>query len=464
MIDILLKVFGCFLNSASQEEKRVLLNAAHLGDVDTVRQLLDETSHLAVINCMNEYGSSPLVLASLKGHALVVEVLLQHGANVNQTGPWNWTPLHAACYFGHTAVVQHLLAADADVNAMNHDMKVPGSEFDYGVDWPVRRIIQQLLNDHIANIPQSRIPEAVISPIIPDPVQGVPLPVYCAAQTTSPQRSNSFSVSPAPKPPERRSLLPTLNPEPKRSEDDKSDQGSTGSRAGHRRSRTDMTGAVGGIGHHRSRSDMFGNVVKSPGQASSNSLTTWIEMEEDAGRDQSSDPGRTASETPSQALQVRFSSQLNICETADSEHRCSCGGSIKDQQFCCQKRREEYLAARYITGVKSKITQAQIIKAKSLGTGGTAVLSSDGSRQSDIQIKRSQSPEKDKRKNRLHTYPAIFSEHQLESDKRSIDSRNSDNGIFVSFKKRISDNCACTRNPQADIVADAYLPQKDPIR
>jgi len=417
MIDILLKVFGCFLNSASQEEKRVLLNAAHLGDVDTVRQLLDETSHLAVINCMNEYGSSPLVLASLKGHALVVEVLLQHGANVNQTGPWNWTPLHAACYFGHTAVVQHLLAADADVNAMNHDMKVPGSEFDYGVDWPVRRIIQQLLNDHIANIPQSRIPEAVISPIIPDPVQGVPLPVYCAAQTTSPQRSNSFSVSPAPKPPERRSLLPTLNPEPKRSEDDKSDQGSTGSRAGHRRSRTDMTGAVGGIGHHRSRSDMFGNVVKSPGQASSNSLTTWIEMEEDAGRDQSSDPGRTASETPSQALQVRFSSQLNICETADSE-----------------------------------------------GTGGTAVLSSDGSRQSDIQIKRSQSPEKDKRKNRLHTYPAIFSEHQLESDKRSIDSRNSDNGIFVSFKKRISDNCACTRNPQADIVADAYLPQKDPIR
>ncbi|KAJ7132644.1 ankyrin repeat-containing domain protein [Mycena filopes] len=69
----------------------------------------------------NDYGS-PLHAACLRGSAEVVQLLLDHGAQVNTwVGEWG-SPLAAACFGGDEGVVQLLLAHGADVN-------VPGTAY-----------------------------------------------------------------------------------------------------------------------------------------------------------------------------------------------------------------------------------------------------------------------------------------------------------------------------------------------
>jgi ankyrin repeat protein len=47
-------------------------------------------------------------MASFSGHAPVVELLLQHGADVNKANDYGQTPLHFALKKGHTQVVDML--------------------------------------------------------------------------------------------------------------------------------------------------------------------------------------------------------------------------------------------------------------------------------------------------------------------------------------------------------------------
>eukprot|EP00638_Chattonella_subsalsa_P014860 CAMPEP_0117853044 /NCGR_PEP_ID=MMETSP0949-20121206/23443_1 /TAXON_ID=44440 /ORGANISM="Chattonella subsalsa, Strain CCMP2191" /LENGTH=98 /DNA_ID=CAMNT_0005701343 /DNA_START=45 /DNA_END=341 /DNA_ORIENTATION=+ len=51
------------------------------------------------VDGVNKYGSSPLILASLKGNTEIVNILLEHFADINMLGPKNWTPLHCATFF-----------------------------------------------------------------------------------------------------------------------------------------------------------------------------------------------------------------------------------------------------------------------------------------------------------------------------------------------------------------------------
>ena len=62
-------------------------------------------------------GNTPLILASNRGHTLIVMALLKDNAKVNLSNNRDRTALYYACNKGHRAIVLALLKYDADCNA-----------------------------------------------------------------------------------------------------------------------------------------------------------------------------------------------------------------------------------------------------------------------------------------------------------------------------------------------------------
>ncbi|KAB8416361.1 hypothetical protein FH972_024880 [Carpinus fangiana] len=71
------------------------------------------------INSTNQYGQSPLYLASVFGHQDIVKICLDHGARHDIRGGNHQFALHAACFHGHSGIVCDLLAAGADYQQSN---------------------------------------------------------------------------------------------------------------------------------------------------------------------------------------------------------------------------------------------------------------------------------------------------------------------------------------------------------
>eukprot|EP00957_Ditylum_brightwellii_P060097 4563924-Ditylum_brightwellii.AAC.1 len=59
-------------------------------------------------------SDTPLHIAAREGHKKVVEVLLSHGADVNNATNSGWKPIHFAAREGHKEVVKVLLSHGAD--------------------------------------------------------------------------------------------------------------------------------------------------------------------------------------------------------------------------------------------------------------------------------------------------------------------------------------------------------------
>src|SRR3970282_2685795 len=66
------------------------------------------------VDARNAYGETALMLAALRGHADIVEMLLAHGAEVNQSG---WTPLMYAAANSHLDIARKLISRGAKVDA-----------------------------------------------------------------------------------------------------------------------------------------------------------------------------------------------------------------------------------------------------------------------------------------------------------------------------------------------------------
>jgi len=87
--------------------------AANKGDIETVKQYLD-----AGMDVNAKYkGRTLLHAAAGRGREVIVELLIDNGANVNVKDALAATPLHEAANIGDNELVELLIAKGADVNA-----------------------------------------------------------------------------------------------------------------------------------------------------------------------------------------------------------------------------------------------------------------------------------------------------------------------------------------------------------
>lgn len=98
-----------------------LAAASQAGHEDIVHLLL-----LAGANPAKD--ASALVQASVHGHATIVRVLLEHGADIEAMSMykyWSLNPLQVACRYNHEAVIRLLLDNGANVNSRSGRLQTP---------------------------------------------------------------------------------------------------------------------------------------------------------------------------------------------------------------------------------------------------------------------------------------------------------------------------------------------------
>ena len=108
---------------------RAVLSAAKKGDLAVLRAAIDADSGL--LWARDKDGSTPLHCASWKGHHVIVEFLLDAGADLddqNSNGHWGTTPLHAAAHGNQKRVAEILLERGADMKQKNLNGKTPLQE------------------------------------------------------------------------------------------------------------------------------------------------------------------------------------------------------------------------------------------------------------------------------------------------------------------------------------------------
>ncbi|PYI27940.1 ankyrin repeat protein [Aspergillus indologenus CBS 114.80] len=103
-----------------QKANTMLHAAAALGELDTVRSLLDEAD--IAVDVENDSGETPLYKACQAGHASIIQYLLQRKADASRTTrPTGLSPLHWLFMLPDEVIhltAQQLVAAGADVNAV----------------------------------------------------------------------------------------------------------------------------------------------------------------------------------------------------------------------------------------------------------------------------------------------------------------------------------------------------------
>ena len=98
------------------ENGEKLLRAALVGNKDTVSELLSGAKDSIDVNYQNADGWSPLHVAACKGHANIVRLLQQAGADLAPRTKFGFTPLHWAAYRGQRECVMLLLLHGAEID------------------------------------------------------------------------------------------------------------------------------------------------------------------------------------------------------------------------------------------------------------------------------------------------------------------------------------------------------------
>jgi hypothetical protein len=121
-------------------------NAVTTGDIDRVRELLDQNP--ALIKSPETVGGTgllPLQVAALEGQLEIAKLLLERGADLESR--WslnNATPLLLALHSKHPELAKYFILQGANVNASDSMKRTP---LKYAIDYDYPEL-QQLLRDH----------------------------------------------------------------------------------------------------------------------------------------------------------------------------------------------------------------------------------------------------------------------------------------------------------------------------
>ncbi|XP_019378916.1 PREDICTED: ankyrin repeat and SOCS box protein 1 isoform X2 [Gavialis gangeticus] len=107
-----------------------LHDAAYVGDLQTLKSLLQERSFQSRINeksvwCCGWLPCTPLRIAATAGHGNCVDFLIQEGAEIDLVDVKGQTALYVAVVNGHLECAKILLEAGADPNGSRHHRSTP---------------------------------------------------------------------------------------------------------------------------------------------------------------------------------------------------------------------------------------------------------------------------------------------------------------------------------------------------
>jgi len=88
----------------SQTQIQTLFKATRAGQLDQMKPLIE----IAGTEQKNDYGWTPLMMASLWGHLSIVKYLIQQKANIYATGKMGLTPIMLAALQKKTKIVDIL--------------------------------------------------------------------------------------------------------------------------------------------------------------------------------------------------------------------------------------------------------------------------------------------------------------------------------------------------------------------
>ncbi|XP_069321990.1 IQ motif and ankyrin repeat domain-containing protein 1 [Eulemur rufifrons] len=128
------------------QRRRRLLDAAFEGDLGEIRAVLKEVEQLltregvghdeagqarrlqrrvAMVECEDSHGNTPLSEAAAGGQPLAIQLLAELGASPNSKGAYGRTPLYRAAFRGHLEAVEVLLKLGADPRVYAEDGSTP---------------------------------------------------------------------------------------------------------------------------------------------------------------------------------------------------------------------------------------------------------------------------------------------------------------------------------------------------
>jgi ankyrin repeat protein len=116
-LEILKLLVGGDRAAEQASEPFVILNAAIVGDVQSIQKHLAGGKHLNAPEQVG--GNTPLMLAATFGNRDAVNLLIQAGADLEIRNKSGGTALHQACFFAQPEIVELLLDAGADPNSAN---------------------------------------------------------------------------------------------------------------------------------------------------------------------------------------------------------------------------------------------------------------------------------------------------------------------------------------------------------
>lgn len=116
MVRLLLRT-GAVIDNYNEKNMTPLMLAAEMGDTEMAEFLISEEANVNLIPQLQNRQHPPLYFAVKSRNSSMIDLLLNHGANINYSS-LRVTPLFLAAELGFLDVVQHLAGRGADLNSV----------------------------------------------------------------------------------------------------------------------------------------------------------------------------------------------------------------------------------------------------------------------------------------------------------------------------------------------------------